>query len=73
MGVLFKTHKQFASNLVLKLQQEILPAAFGSKDQKRFKFGLFILDDMIEHLGPSFFNPGDFMTMVQTICQFCLN
>ena len=38
----------------------MLPAAFGSGDQKRLKFAIFVLDDMVEHLGPTYFSPEDF-------------
>lgn len=37
------------------------------------KFGLFILDDFIEHLGPNYFSAEDYMTIVKTICQFSGN
>jgi hypothetical protein len=49
----------------------MLPQAFASTDQKRRKFGLFVLDDMVEHLGPTYFTQTDFNTIVQTICSFC--
>ena len=60
MGVLFKTHSQFVSGLVQRLRTEINPACFSATEQKRFKVALFILDDMIEHLGPTYFSPEDF-------------
>ena len=37
------------------------------------KFGLFILDDMIEHLGPTYFSFQDYSTIVQTIASFAKN
>ena len=64
IGALFKTHKQFVQVLVGKLQQDTLRAAFESGVQKRLKLGLFILDDMIEHLGPTYFSQQDFMVIV---------
>lgn len=60
MGALFKTHRESVAGLVARLRNEIIPACFSSGEQKRFKFSLFILDDMIEHLGPSYFSPEDF-------------
>lgn len=56
MGNLFKTHKDFVGGLVQRLRDEIIPACFSSNVPKRFKFALFILDDMVEHLGPSYFS-----------------
>lgn len=64
MGALFKTHKDFVGTLVQRLRSEIIPDCFASNEQKRFKFALFILDDMVEHLGPSYFSPEDFQTIV---------
>lgn len=64
MGVLFKTHIGFVANIVLKLQNEVLPAAFASNDQKRRKFALFVLDDMVEHLGPTYFSQEQFYSIV---------
>ena len=64
MGILFKTHRDFVANLVAKLRSEIIPQCFQSNEQKRLKFALFIIDDMIEHLGPSYFSPEDFQQMV---------
>ena len=37
------------------------------------KLGLFILDDMIEHLGPNYFGPAVYQEIVQTICRFTNN
>lgn len=71
MGGLFKTHKQFVGGLVQKLRNEIIPECFASQEQKRFKFAIFILDDMVEHLGPSYFSPEDFQSIVNAICGFC--
>jgi len=70
MGILFKTHKNDVGPLVQKLRSEVLVQAFTSGDQKRLKFAIFILDDMVEHLGPTYFNAQDFSAIVQTICQF---
>ena len=70
MGVLFKTHKDFVGGLVQKLRAEVIPECFSSNEQKRFKFALFILDDMVEHLGPTYFSPEDFAQIVQAICSF---
>lgn len=64
MGALFKTHKESVAGLVQRLRNEIIPACFASSEQKRYKFALFILDDMIEHLGPSYFSAEDFQSIV---------
>jgi hypothetical protein len=71
MGILFKTHIEYVAELVGALQNEMLPQAFASNDQKRKKFGLFVLDDMVEHLGPNYFTQQQFGMIVQIICSFC--
>ena len=73
LGSLFKTHKQFVGDLVTTLRTQTLNDAFNSGVQKRLKFGLFVLDDMVEHLGPSYFAPNDYMVIVQTVCKFASN
>ena len=69
-GALFKTHKELVGPLVQELRANVLPNAFNSEEQKRNKFGIFILDDMVEHLGPAYFGENDFNTIVETICRY---
>lgn len=71
LGALFKTHKEFVADLVNKCKTEVIPAAMQSGEVKRYRFSLFILDDMVEHLGPSYFSAEDWFTIVTTICQYC--
>jgi hypothetical protein len=73
VGMLFKTHKMMVAELVNTLRTKTLTDAFKSEVQKRLKFGLFILDDMIEHLGYTYFSPQDYGTIVNTICSFANN
>jgi len=47
--------------------------AFSSKEPKRQKFALFVLDDIVEHLGPAYFSEEDFSQIVQTVCNFVNN
>ena len=73
MGVLFKTHRFMVSDLVHQLRTKTLADAFKSEVQKRLKFGLFVLDDMVEHLGATYFEPKDYAVIVQTVCSFANN
>lgn len=70
LGCLFKTHNQFVAQIVETLRTATLTEAFNSGVQKRLKFGLFVLDDMVEHLGPTYFAPDQYMMIVQTVCKF---
>lgn len=64
LGILFKTHRSMVANIVQHLRSEVLVQAFGSNNQKRYKFGLFVLDDMVEHLGPTYFSQEDYSMIV---------
>lgn len=50
IGALFKTHKEMTVNLVEYILVSVLPKVFGLSDTMN-KFGLFLIDDMVEHLG----------------------
>jgi len=64
IGSLFKNAPTMVSGIVQTLRQTTLNEAFSSEVQKRKKFGLFILDDMVEHLGPNYFAPADYAVIV---------
>lgn len=71
IGTLFKHYKESVANLVNECKTKLIPESFASNVAKRYRFAIFILDDMIEHLGPSYFSPEDWFTIVSTICQYC--
>ena len=52
IGILFKTHKSMTIDLAKFLINNILPTAF-KEDQSEImhKFGIFLIDDMVEYLG----------------------
>lgn len=57
IGIIFKTHKEFSRNLLTELFNNILPEALSSEEKEKQKFALFVLDDMIEFLGPAMLGP----------------
>lgn len=57
LGILFKTHKMHVKNLVQKLLVDIIPLVEKQTSKQKQKFLLFILDDMVEYLGPDFLGP----------------
>ena len=57
IGVLFKTHKDRCQNLVQKLISTVLPEIAKQEGKQKTKLLLFILDDMVEFLGPAFLGP----------------
>jgi hypothetical protein len=54
---MFKTHGPHCRNLVQVLQSTVLPAVEADGSKQKQKFLLFILDDMVEFLGPDFLGP----------------
>lgn len=57
IGILLKTHKNHSKNLVHKLITQILPEVAKIDTKAKNKFLLFILDDMVEFLGPDYLGP----------------
>lgn len=57
LGILFKTHKEHCRELVQVLHTTVLPAAAADGSKHKQKLLLFILDDMVEFLGPDFLGP----------------
>jgi importin-5 len=52
IGILFKTHKEMTIELAKYLINNILPSAFQQgQSEVMNKFGIFLIDDMIEYLG----------------------
>lgn len=51
IGVLFKTHKDNSMNL-LQMIYSIVPQALSIDYKQKNLFGIYILDDIVEQLGP---------------------
>lgn len=52
IGSLFKSHKQLTLEFSNHLYTHILPKVLADKSSDRmYKFGIFLIDDMIEYLG----------------------
>lgn len=54
VGILFKTHKQYCAPLAEKIITEVLPSLTSSDDKNKQKLLIYLIDDMIEFLGPEF-------------------
>lgn len=70
MGILFKTHGQLCSGLIQELFANILPPALASNEKQKTKFGLFVMDDMVEFLGPDLLG-SHYITVAKEIIKFC--
>jgi len=73
LGIMMKTHGALVGEMVGHLQKKTLMEAFASGEPKRQKFALFVLDDLVEHLGPNYFTPEDYGQIVKTVCSFVNN
>jgi len=52
LGILFKTHQESSVEIANQIYDNILPKALDpSKNAKMHKFGIFLVDDMVEFLG----------------------
>lgn len=69
IGVLFKTHRDHCQNLVQQLISVQLPKVAQDTSKPKIKFLLFILDDMVEFLGPDFLGP-IYPQVCQQICSY---
>lgn len=70
IGIIFKTHKELSANILNELFTNILPGAIASEEKEKQKFALFVLDDMIEFLGPAILG-SRFPHVAQQIIKFC--
>jgi len=68
LGIMFKTHRDACQPLVQKLITEVLPKVAQDKGKAKTKFLLFVLDDMVEFLGPDFLGPV-YPQVVEQICS----
>lgn len=68
--MLFKTHKIHCKPLVEKILTQVLPSMVNSTDKAKQKFLLYILDDMIEYLGPEFLGMDVFGQIVTQVCKY---
>jgi len=52
IGILFKTHPEQSKEVISIIYNTILPNAIKPENSpKMHKFGIFLIDDMVEYLG----------------------
>lgn len=52
IGILFKYHTSLCGNLFDQLYNNVIPAALSTNEKFKQKLAIYIMDDMVEHLGP---------------------
>lgn len=73
IGQLFKTHKEMNVNLIDYITKNLLPKVFADGlSDNMYKFGIFLVDDMIEYLGYSIL-PAIWGDFYKVFLKFCLN
>jgi hypothetical protein len=56
--------------LINQLINVILPPVLNCGEKQKTKFGLFVMDDMVEYLGPDLLGPL-YIQIAQQIIKFC--
>jgi len=73
MGALFQSHKELTYPLVQFAQKQLLPKVFGPGVSSIMnRFGLFLIDNMIEYLGLEYI-PEEWPTLVKALIEYCPN
>lgn len=70
IGVIFKTSSPFCLPIVQDLFSGLLTECLTSTEKQKNKFALFVMDDMIEYLGPEILGQ-HYTTVAQQIIKFC--
>jgi hypothetical protein len=70
MTTMMSTHPTMVEPLVNELKQKTLVEAFNSGEYRREKFAIYLLDDMIEHLGFKYFIKPDRDSFMKILCNY---
>jgi hypothetical protein len=71
IGVLFKYHRNNTLNIVDRLTKSVLPEFFKSTASHfELKMGIFIVDDMVEHLGQELLS-GIWKELASILVRYC--
>eukprot|EP00347_Sterkiella_histriomuscorum_P012526 403368238 len=69
IGMLLKYHNQFCGNLFNMLYNQIIPEALSSNEKFKNKLALYLLDDMVEHLGSQMLG-SNYPTVAQELMKY---
>jgi hypothetical protein len=70
IGIIFKTHAALSGNIVADLFNSLLTETLQSEEKQKNKFALFIMDDMVEYLGPEVLG-SHYSNVAAQIIKFC--
>ena len=72
-GILFKTHQQESIDIANQIYQTILPKVLDPKqNSKMHKFGIFLVDDMVEYLGYQLLSD-KWLSLLEALIKYALN
>ena len=71
IGAVFETHKEFSMPLAHIVYGKILPNVMvPNMSPKMYKFGLFLVDNIIEFLGTNLLSPDEWSQLVKYVINF---
>ena len=73
IGILLKTHKQIADEIIIKILKNIIPTYTNSQNLFEIKMGLFISDDLIEFIGQDILGDENWSLMYNIITKLVLS
>ena len=73
IGMLLKTHKQIADEIITKILTNIIPSYSNSENIFEVKMGLFIADDLIEYIGQDMLGHDNWSLMYKIVTGLVVN
>ena len=73
IGILLKTHKQIAEDIISKLLKNIIPTYSTSSNLFEVKMGLYIADDLIEYIGQDMLGDENWSLMYKIVTELVTN
>ena len=73
IGILLKTHKQIAEDIISKILKNIIPTYSTSQNLFEVKMGLYIADDLIEYIGQDMLGDENWSLMYKIVTELVIN
>ena len=73
IGMLLKTHKQIAEDIISKILKNIIPTYSVSNNIFEVKMGLYIADDLIEFIGQDMLGDDNWSLMYKIVTELVVN
>ena len=73
IGILLKTHKPLADEIISNILKEIIPVYSNSENMFEVKMGLYMVDDLIEYIGQDMLGDENWNLMFNIITKLVTN